>query len=197
VPVIAIVVVALAVLAVGSVLAVVLSSTGSSTHASNLSSTTTTITYASADNSGPYVDGSNTTTSVPSTTTTTTPLTSVLQKFVGDVQVQFPGLSGAMAAGGSFSTQTLADEGQAICGAFSSDSQNIGPSGFADLVGVFESLVGTIANGGGLPGPTGAVAEVQPVPTVSPRADIVMALAITDICPTYAAGIPPGDPGAR
>jgi hypothetical protein len=120
----------------------------------------------------------------------------VLQKFVGDVQVQFPGLSGAMEAGGSFTPQTLANEGQAICTAFSIDSQNIGTSGFGNLGSVFASIVGIVANGGGLPGPGGTVTSVQMVPTVSPRADIVMALAITDLCATYATGIPSGDPGA-
>ena len=67
---------------------------------------------------------------------------------------------------------------------------------YGNLGSVFEILLPTIANGGGVTGPGGTVVPVLVVPTVSPRADIVMALAIVDLCPAYVGGYPKGDPGA-
>lgn len=69
-------------------------------------------------------------TTTPPTTTTTAPpsFTAAQQKFVDDVENQFPGLAPAIAAGGPFTTQSLVADGNAICGAMAIGSQNIGPS---------------------------------------------------------------------
>lgn len=140
---------------------------------------------------------------IPTTTTTTTPpITPAQQKFVTDIENQFPGVSGAIAAGaddGTFTTQTLAEEGQEICGALSGIPPNdvSAPTGseFANPYGriVSDVLTGTFGSPGGTGGP------FLDIPTVSqtlPNSEIEVSLSIEDICPQYLSDIPPGDPGA-
>jgi hypothetical protein len=130
---------------------------------------------------------SQSTTTLPptTTTTTTTPLSSADQKFVDDVEKQFPSLPGAIAADEPyFTTKKLAGEGEAVCNAFSEAAQQ----GIANAYNAY--IVGEF-NNGNLPGSGGAIPSLT-----NSEVQVVLGIAIEDICPTYLGDIPPGDPGA-
>ena len=170
--------------------------TGSSSQLGSASPTTTTTQSSSPSRSSPQGSSGPTPTSTPSavaptTTTTTAPLSGDEQKYVTDVENQFPGISPAIAAG-SYSAQTLATEGEEVCTAFSL----LQPS--ANLYGnPYEFIDGDLANET-LPGPGNTVLQVTAVPSVSTYDNIyVVSFAVEDICPTYVSDIPAGDPGAQ
>jgi hypothetical protein len=111
------------------------------------------------------------------------------QKFVVDVENQFPAITGAIAADPSFTAGTLAAEGEAVCTAFSLDRAQ-GDVGTP----VYENIASGFANHN-LPGP-GKVVSLMIIPGVGSNNNSVVTLAIEDLCPTYLSDIPPGYPGA-
>jgi hypothetical protein len=120
------------------------------------------------------------------------PLSGDEQKYVTDVEDQFPGISPAIVAD-SYSAQTLADEGEEICTAFSI----LQPS--AQLYGnPYLSIDGDLANDS-VPSPPGSAGVgVTPIPSLSTSDNIyVVSYAVEDICPLYVSDIPAGYPGAQ
>ena len=121
-----------------------------------------------------------TTTTMPPTTTTTVQLPPVVQKFVDDVENQFPAIGTSISSGadnGLLTNQSLADEGESICTLFSeysAPSSGIGGDPY-DLV------------------TTNVAQQLMEKWSVGSQSYIFVDVAIEDLCPAYASDIPPED----
>ena len=112
-------------------------------------------------------------------TTTTTPLPPQQQKFVDDVEAQFPTIGTSIASGadnGYLTNQSLAAAGESICTSF---SQISAPS--SGISGDPYPLV-----------LTNATQQLQQW-SLGSNTNVFMDLSIQDLCPEYTSDIPPGE----
>jgi hypothetical protein len=128
------------------------------------------------NSSGGSAASTSTTTVPPTTTTTTTPLTPEQQKYVDDIESQFPGVASGISTGpGNITVASLGNAGQAICA-------RLGSFGVANDQQNYISVYATTS--------------LPDVDETVPNKENIVSLAIEDICPMYLIDIPPGDPGA-
>lgn len=123
------------------------------------------------------------TTTVPPTTTTTTLFTQEQQKFVDDIESQFPAVAGGISNGpGNITVASLVNNGEIIC-------TGLGPQfGSGGIIGGYDGQQNYIS--------VSARTTLPYVDETSFNGQTIVSLAIEDICPMHLSDIPPGDPGA-
>jgi hypothetical protein len=144
-------------------------------------------------NPGSGSSSNTTTTTTPPTTTTTTttvPLTSAQQAFANAVINQLPLV--VISTQPPLTQSAIVKLGSEICSAFSIGVPNYVSSGGGPSQGaasfVYQEMLPELANGA-IPGPNGVIG----VPSLHGAANgSLMNLAIQDLCPQYASGIPAG-----